>query len=216
MKKVIFFISLLSFFNLCCGSTLEGGRYIWEGNITQDKLDDFKKKLSDKTIVIKEIEFRNSLGAPSSAVRISNELIGLIEKERINTFARGYCFSACAIGLLAGQHSTLLPALNSSPTIVLIHPVRNGKTGEIDYGATDLYIKKFVEKSKGRLNQELFEKIYDTKNSNGGVLIFYEPFLTIYGKYSVFFCVGDEFALPRTCKPIKHVLPKDFDLLLSK
>lgn len=212
MKKNFLFISLLFATTFLCAEVANSVRYVWVGDISQTSLDRLKQRLHDTESKIQELEFRDSRGASTAGGRISTELVAVIEENNINTFVQGQCASACAIAFMAGKKRTLLPSKDGVITYLHIHPLRNGRTGEINYGGTDKDLKMLVEKSEGKLNIEFFEKIYETKNAQGGIFVFSEPFLTTHGKHYVVFCLGDEFLLPRTCAPIQNITPNDFGI----
>jgi hypothetical protein len=189
-------------------------RYVWNGELTKEELNIFREQLKANPN-LSELEFRQSVGAGSSAVIILNELSSLIEKRHLKTFARGQCASACAFAFLMGKERALLPSSGNVPTYLMIHAMRSNVTGEINYGATDNLIKIVSKVSGGKFSPEILEKIYDAKNSMGGMYITREPVKTEHGKASIFFCSGEEAALKKACNSFGEARPENFGISIA-
>lgn len=193
MKKITFAIPLVALVLHSSALTTEehpSARFVWDGELTLEKLNAFNERLKNSPPVT-GIEFIRSPGASSNGGIIINELNKQIESRKLKTFARGQCSSACAVAFLLGEERTLLPSSNNVPTHLMIHAMRNNKTGEINYGGTDQMLKKIVTKSSGKITMEFLEKIYDAKNQNGGLFILRDSTLMPDGnKQSVFFAMA--------------------------
>jgi len=179
-------------------------RRVVEGLLNQDSMTSFTRDVSE----LREIEFRDSLGAAGYANVIVRRMGDEVRERGVNTFARGVCASACADIFLMGQRMSLLASYTKTPTYLLIHPFFNVKTHEINYSDSDSTFKKIASKANGKITFKFLEKTYDVKSPRGGIYIFREPFLTISGRHSVLFCDGTELFQPRTCAPMKNLTPQ--------
>ncbi|MFZ6760446.1 hypothetical protein ACO0K9_24855 [Undibacterium sp. Ji50W] len=215
MKKKITpclaFASILFLLSACNSSDT---RYVWDGAVVESKYQDFQRKIKDQD-ALKELEFRNSPGAPAKAGILTDAIETQIDKKGIHTFARGQCASACANIFLLSPQRTLLPSLNKVRTHLMIHVSRASDNGEIDYGGSEKMNKRIVSKSAGKIPLELLDKIFDAKNKQGGIYIFREPIVTDQGEAYVLFCAGDEVPFLRTCKPMKGIKPQDLGISIG-
>ena len=215
MQKIFFVIIFSLFF--CDSAIAENSdfiRHVWAGELTLDGLNILKEKLRTNPD-LKEIEFRNSPGAGALAGVIINEVEILINRGKLKIFARGQCASACAFIFLMGTERTFLRSLNNVPTHLMLHAERNAKTGEINYGETDRFLKKIKMASNGKLPLSILEKIYDVKNRNGGIFITREPLKTATGSASVFLCSGEEASLKQACKSFDGLKPENVGILIA-
>jgi hypothetical protein len=192
---------------------VEGHRYIWNGELTLKRLVNFDESMRVDG-KISTIEFVNSRGAGASAGIIVERIERIINEHNFNTVVRGQCASACAIAVLLGDVRTLLPSGSSRPTFLMLHAARNGKLGEVDYGATEKSNIKIVAKSSGKFPLTLLNRIFDDKagNGDGEIYIFREPFETKNGKQHVIVCDGQKKTGPANCEVIKGVTPKDLGI----
>ncbi|BBB64769.1 hypothetical protein UNDYM_0516 [Undibacterium sp. YM2] len=179
-------------------------RFILNGNITLNSISELQSRIKDDK-PLHAIEFRESRGSNSSATIILESLSEIIVSQNLKTYARGRCASSCAEAFLMGERKTLLPSNSEMPTHLMIHAAYSGRNGEVIYGDSERSFKKIVARSGGKIQLPLLEKVFETKSPNGGIFIFRDPFTTIYGKYNILFCKGDEKFAPRTCEPIKDL-----------
>ncbi|MES2071616.1 MAG: hypothetical protein V4488_14780 [Pseudomonadota bacterium] len=211
----ICFIALFFCSQVSVAQNTANSRYIWVGDLTLNSLHDFSDALKNSKMVT-AIEFRKSSGAAASAGIIVKEIESQIEMKKLKTFARGQCASACANAFLLGEERTLLPSMDTTPTHLMLHAQRSNQTGEINYGATDQLFKKIVAKSKGKITLAFLEKMYEAKNSGGGLYILREAKATNDGISQIFFCTGEEKELRRPCEAIKGLKPQDLGISIAE
>ena len=165
-----------------------------------------------------ELELENSLGSGSSAGKIVDAFEEFFNKQHIETFVSGGCYSTCANIFLLGENRTMLPESGKAYTHLMIHAYRNNQTKEINFGLTDKTFKKSNEKSNNKFPLSLLERIYDDKNGTGSgeLYIFREPYLTTTGTSHVLICQGKNIKHLKECEPILGITPEDLGIKIVK
>lgn len=203
----------LVFFVYPSKKRIEGNSYIWNGELTLKELTHFDEavKTGDK---ISTIEFVNSRGAGASGGVIVDKIEKIINEHSLDTSARGQCASACAYAFLFGNVRTLLPSDSSRRTYLLLHAARDGKSGEVNYGASEEMNKRVAAKSGGKFPLTLLNRIFDDKigNGDGEIYVFREPVETKNGLHHVFVCDGQKRPVLAECEVIEGVTPRDLGI----
>lgn len=156
-------------------STLGAGiasenRYILEGALTTEKLQKFQDALKENPD-IKELELINSKGSADNAGPIVFGFIRAIDRLKIKTFARGRCFSSCAVVFLMGYERTLLPGTANDATTLMLHAARDNTNDEFMSRLTNMVNEKITERSNGKISKALLDTMYQAKNKYGGLYI---------------------------------------------
>jgi len=189
----------------------DNNSYVWHGDITRDKLAEFRDKL-EKRSDLTGIEFRNSTGAKKAAGILITEIEGDIKNRKLATYVRGYCASACADAFLLGTTRTMYPSYLGMPTQLALHPAT--ALGERNSGLTDVVNRKIVAASGGKFPLELLDRMYEISGKSGMLSIYATPHKTSRGTAHVVLCRGDE--KPSECEPIPGFTPEALGIQLAE
>lgn len=164
------------------------------------------------------LQFEDSPGAGAAAGIIVDQIEALINRNHLNTEARGYCASACAAAFLLGENRTLLKNNDHAPTYLMIHAFRNHATREVNYGKTETLNKKMSAKSLSKLPLNLLNRIFDDKKGTGDgeIYIFRDPQRTPNGQHHVFVCDGARHVVIGQCEAIVGMTPEKLGIRVAK
>jgi hypothetical protein len=164
------------------------------------------------------LQFEDSPGAGAAAGMIVDQVEALINRNHLNTEARGYCASACAAAFLLGENRTLLKNNDNAPTFLMIHAFRNHVTREVNYGKTEALNKKMSARSLSKLPINLLNRIFDDKKGTGDgeIYIFRDPQRTPNGFHHVFVCDGSRHVVIGQCEAIVGVTPEKLGIRVAK
>ena len=173
MKLLASLLTLLIIGDALGASEIQNSRYINNGPLTLQALEEFKLALKDNPNIT-ELEFVDSPGSHSDAGLIVYGFINAINRRKLNTFARGECFSSCAVIFLMGFERTLLPSANLQKvtgTTLFLHPARDNESGEIWPEYTESLNKILFERSGGKMSLEFLRTMFKAKSKRGGIYI---------------------------------------------
>jgi len=163
------------------------------------------------------LQFEDSPGAGAAAGIIVDQIEALINRNHLNTEARGYCASACAAAFLLGENRTLLKNNERAPTYLMIHAFRHHVTREVNYGKTEALNKKISAKSLSKLPMSLLNRIFDDKKGTGDgeIYIFRDPQRTPSGQHQVFVCSGERHVVIGQCEAIAGMTPEKLGIRIA-
>ncbi|MFZ6781396.1 hypothetical protein ACO0LD_31620 [Undibacterium sp. Ji83W] len=173
LKFLTFLLALSTIGDAFGGSRVQNNRYISEGPLTLKALEEFKLALKDYPN-ISELEFVDSPGSHSDAGLVVSGFINAINRLKLNTFARGECFSSCAVIFLMGFERTLLPSRNVDKvtgTTLFLHPARDNESGEVWPEYTNSLNNMVSERSGGKISLEFLQTMFKAKAKGGGIYI---------------------------------------------
>jgi hypothetical protein len=188
------------------------------GELNLNSIAQLQNALTNRDTVLNTLQFEDSPGAASSATIILDKMEALINRHQLRTEAVGYCASACAAVFLLGASRSLLHSGDGKPTYLMLHAVRNQRTGEVNYGKTEATNKKISQKSGGKFPLKLLNRIFDDTRGNGDgeIFIFREAQRTPRGKHHVFVCDGRPHVLISECEAIADVTPQSLGIQVPK
>jgi hypothetical protein len=163
------------------------------------------------------LQLEDSPGAGAAAGMIVDQVEALINRNHLNTEARGYCASACAAAFLLGESRTLLKNNDNAPTFLMIHAFRNHVTREVNYGKTEALNKKMSARSQSKLPLNLLNRIFDDKKGTGDgeIYIFRDPQNTPNGLHQVFVCDGSRHVVIGQCEAIVGMTPEKLGIRVA-
>lgn len=164
------------------------------------------------------LQFEDSPGAGAAAGMIVDQVEALINRNHLNTEARGYCASACAAAFLLGENRTLLKNNDNAPTFLMIHAFRNHVTREVNYGKTEALNKKMSARSLSKLPLSLLNRIFDDKKGTGDgeIYIYRDPQRTPSGRHHVFVCNGSRHVVIGQCEAVVGMTPEKLGIRVAK
>lgn len=173
LKLLIILAAFSATANAFAESRVQSNRYISEGPLTLKSLEEFKLALKDHPN-ISELELVDSPGSHADAGLVVSGFINAINRLKLNTFARGECFSSCAVIFLMGFERTLLPSRNEKKvtgTTLFLHPARDNESGEIWPEYTNSLNVMVSERSGGKISLEFLRTMFNAKTKGGGIYI---------------------------------------------
>lgn len=155
------------------GSTIQNNRYIIEGSLSLKVVEEFKLALMEHPNIT-ELELVDSSGSHANAGMVVSGFVNAINRLKLTTFARGECFSSCAVIFLMGFERTLLPSRHADKvtgTTLFLHAARNNESGEIFTEYTTSLNERISERSGGKISLEFLQTMLKAKTKNGGIYI---------------------------------------------
>ena len=126
----------------------------------------------------------------------------LFKENHLRTEARSHCLSACALVFLAGETRILLPANDSEePTILAFHGYYHPTTLELVTPQPE-DINYLIESTNGRISRQLAWKILQTRDHNGGLIVFEPSTARKLGKVPVSYCDKPADSEVATCETL--------------
>lgn len=147
-------------------------RFIVDGFISEKTVRDLNLALQNNP-KLREIEFRNSYGAPENEITVTQAMIGLIEKNQLQTYAKGNCAFACATIFLMGEQPCLLIKSSGRASRLILRPLVS-RDGEFLKEETELFFNKIVVHSKGKIPAIFLSWLYKVNDELGALHIWSE------------------------------------------
>ncbi|PXX41599.1 hypothetical protein [Undibacterium pigrum] len=175
VKEIMVLSIIISSFVFPCANTyagekILGNRYILDGPLTLDSLQKFRDAIKNNP-GINELELVNSAGSSSDAGPVVLGYINDINRLKLKTFARGECFSSCAIVFLMGFERTLLRSNDKRATVLMLHVARSNVDFHVMTELTNQLLEKISERSENKMTLEFLKNMYRAKNKDGGIYI---------------------------------------------
>lgn len=166
-------LALLSFTALADESGRSNTRYTIKSFITMVHFQELETRLIASSS-IKEIEFVDSYGVYMNEIEVTRKMIDLIDRYKLNTFARGNCAFACATIFLSGYRRTLLADNEGKVTRLFLRPVMS-KDDEFLKDITEEFFTKIALRSEGKIPDDLLPWLFKVKDEFGGIRISSKP-----------------------------------------
>lgn len=182
-----------------------GNKLIVSGPLQTDDLTE--RDLSN----VQALVFEQSLGG---TVEAALKYVEIIKTRRLNTIARGKCYSACAIAFLAGKErradtSTMI-------TAVLLHVARKKtKLGEREFSNNDALMGVIDELTGRRLTPQVRELVRSSWGEAAGVVFVFGPGL--FGpRLKTLYCDGSQGTDTSKCKLLENADALELGIVTSK
>lgn len=148
---------------------------------------------------VRTLVFEKSLGG---TVEAALKYVDVIKAGRLNTVARGKCYSACAIAFLAGTQrradsSTMI-------TAVLLHVARTKtRLGEREFSNNDALMEVIDDLTSRRLTPEVRELVRSSWGEAAGVVFVFGP--GFFGpRLKTLYCDGTQGTDTSKCRPLEN------------
>lgn len=144
--------------------------YVLRGELSLESYQEFQDYLKLHPD-LRELEFHNCTGASQYAQSIVNLFQLKIDELKLNTNARGMCYSTCAFIFLMGHKRTLLTGDKRTPTEIRLHPIMQTSTKVYLTFSTDKFIHLISERSNNKITVEMLNKMYELEDREGAIII---------------------------------------------
>lgn len=148
---------------------------------------------------VRTVVFEQCLGG---TVEAALKYVEVIRERRLNTLARGKCYSACAIAFLAGNERRA--ESETTITAVLLHVARKKTpSGEREFSGNDALMNVIDDLTGRRLTTQVRELVRSSWKEDAGVVFVFGPGF-FSPRLKTLFCDGTQGMDTSKCQVLKN------------